>query len=55
MRQRVGTGKFDMTRERISIGNSSGRNVGIFCFFGFSKAIPMPDAGLASIRPVFTA
>ncbi len=39
MRQRVGTDRFDMTIERISFGNSSGRSVGMFCFLGFSKAI----------------
>lgn len=55
MRQRVGTDRFDVMRERISLGNSSGRSVGMFYFFGFSKDIPTPDAGLASIRPVFTA
>lgn len=55
IRQRVGTDKFDMTKERISFGNSSDRSFGIFYFLGFSKAIPTPDAGLASIKPVFTA
>ncbi|VUS77576.1 hypothetical protein SB6417_03665 [Klebsiella pasteurii] len=55
IRQRVGTDRFDMTSERISFGNSSGRSVGMFCFLGFSKAMPTPEAGFASIRPVFTA
>ncbi len=55
MRQRVGTDRFDMTKERISFGNSCGRSVGMFCFLGFSNVIPTPDAGLASIKPVLTA
>ena len=52
---RVETDRLDIIKERISFGNSSGRRVGMFCFFGFSNAIPIPDAGLASIKPVLTA
>lgn len=55
IRQRVGTVEFDITKERISFGNSSGRSVGMFCFLGFSNAIPTPDAAFASIKPVMTA
>ncbi len=55
MRQRVGTDRLDITKERISLGNYSDRSVGMFCFLGFSNAIPTPDAGFASIRPAFTA
>ncbi len=55
IRQRVETERFDITKERVSFGNFSGRSVGMFCFFGFSNAIPTPDAGFASIRPVLTA
>jgi len=44
--------KFDTIKNRIKFGSSSGFNVGIF--LGFSKAMPMPDAGFASIKPVFT-
>ena len=39
IRQRVGTDRTDMTRERINLGNSSGRSVGMFCFWVFSNAI----------------
>ncbi|MDP9945411.1 hypothetical protein J2T06_002694 [Enterobacter ludwigii] len=55
MIQRVETERFDIIKERISFGNSSVRSVGIFCFLGFSNAIPTPDAGFASVRPVLTA
>ena len=55
IRQRVGTDKFDIAKDRISSGSSSGLRVGIFCFFGFSNAIPTPEAGFASINPVLTA
>ncbi len=55
MRQQVGTHRLDITKERISFGNSFGRSVGMFCFLGFSNAIPTPDVGFASIRPVLTA
>ncbi|VFT72186.1 Uncharacterised protein [Klebsiella aerogenes] len=37
MRQRVGTDKLDITSDRINFGNSSGRSVGMFCFFWFLK------------------
>ncbi len=33
MRQRVGTDKLDITSDRINFGNSSGRSVGMFCFW----------------------
>jgi hypothetical protein len=49
--QQVGRERFDMTKERISDGNTSGRKVGIFFGF-FSIATLMPDAGFASIRTV---
>lgn len=55
IKQRVETERLDITNERISLGSSSGRNVGMYCFFDFSKAIPTPEAGLASINPVLTA
>ncbi len=42
-------------RACINSGNSLGVNVGMFFFFGFSKALPIPPAGLASINPQLTA
>lgn len=53
MRQRVETDRFDITKERINFGNSSGRSVGMLCFLGFSKAIPTPDAGLHQSNQCF--
>lgn len=54
-KQRVGIDKLLIEMVRISLGSSSGRIVGMCCFLGRSKALPMPEAGFASINPTFPA
>lgn len=54
-RQRVGIDKFLIEMVRISLGSSSGRIVGMCCLIGRSKALPIPEAVLASINPTLTA
>jgi len=54
IRQRVDKDKLTMKIARMSFGSSLGRKVSI-CFLGFLKAMPTPEAGFKSIKPVFTA